>query len=114
MIYPKRGEIWWVNFDPSVGTEIRKIRPALVISNNIANKKNTKVNVIPITSSKIKEFPLTVIVDADSKNNLEKESVINVPDIATFDKTRFKSKIGVLSDKKLKEVEFKLKRHLAL
>jgi mRNA interferase MazF len=113
MINPKRGEIWWVNFEPSVGTEIRKIRPALIISNNIANKKNIRVNVIPITS-RIKELPFTVVVNADNKNNLEKVSVINIPDITTFDKIRLKSKIGTLSDEKLKEVGIKLKRHLGL
>lgn len=113
MVNPKRGEIWWVNFEPSVGTEIKKIRPALIISNDISNKKNTKVSIVPMTS-RIKEFPLNVIVNADNKNNLGKVSAINVPDITTFDKTRFKSKIGVLSDEKLKEVEFKLKRHLGL
>jgi len=113
MNYQKRGEIWWVNFESAVGTEIRKIRPAVVISNDISNKKSTKVNVIPITS-KIKALPLTIIVEADNKNNLPQKSLIVVQGITTFDKKRFKSKIGVLSEEKLKEVEFKLKRHLGL
>jgi len=113
MKYPKRGEIWWVNFDPSVGTEIRKIRPALIVSNDIANRLEKRFNVIPMTS-RIKNHPVTVLVEADNKNNLGKDSVINVPDIATFDKKRLKTKIGVLSDEKLKEVGIKLKRHLGL
>lgn len=113
MMHPKRGEIWWVNFDPSVGTEIRKTRPALIISNNIANEKSTTVNVIPITS-RIKALPIIVIIDADKKNNLKNKSLIIVPSITTSDKSRLKSKIGIISDEKLKEVEFKLKKHLGL
>ncbi|MEQ8172638.1 MAG: type II toxin-antitoxin system PemK/MazF family toxin, partial [Candidatus Eremiobacterota bacterium] len=46
MIFPKRGEIWLVEFSPSIGTEIQKTRPALVISNDIANNKSSKVTVV--------------------------------------------------------------------
>lgn len=113
MDYPKRGEIWWVNFDPAVGTEIKKIRPALIISNNFSNKVGKKYNVIPITS-KIKNLLTSVIVDIDDKNCLKNISAIKVPEIATCDKSRFKAKIGVLSSEKLKEVEKKLKLHLGL
>lgn len=113
MTYPKRGEIWWVNFEPSVGTEIKKIRPALIISNNIANEKKKRFSVIPMTS-KINFSPVAVTIEADKKNNLNNQSAIKVPDITTFDNSRLKSKIGVISEEKLKEVEFKLKRHLAL
>ena len=110
---PKRGEIWWVNFEPSVGTEIRKTRPALIISNNIANERSTRITVIPMTS-KIIDLPIVVVVEADTKNNLTNKSLIKIPDIATFDKSRLKTKIGILSAKKLSETESKLKKHLLL
>ena len=113
MSYPKRGEIWWVNFEPSFGTEIKKIRPALIISNNIANKMGKRITVIPMTS-KIKDLPIVVIVFPDADNNLESESLIKIPDIATFDKKRLKSRIGVISAQKLSEVEEKIKIHLGL
>ncbi len=111
--FPKRGEIWFTSFDPSVGTEIRKTRPALVLSNNIANKKTTKVSVVPLTSN-IKNIGLIVIVEPDKENNLKVPSLIRVPDINTFDKSRLKNKMGILSLEKLKEVEEKLKLHLSL
>ncbi|MEI8128737.1 MAG: type II toxin-antitoxin system PemK/MazF family toxin [bacterium] len=110
---PKRGEIWWVNFEPSVGTEIKKTRPALIISNNMANEKSTRITVIPMTS-RIIDLPIVVIVEADKNNNLSNTSLIKIPDLATFDKSRLKGKIGVLSNKKLVEVQTKLKIHLSL
>lgn len=112
-IFPKRGEIWLTNFDPSIGTEIRKTRPALILSNNIANKKTTKITVVPLTSN-IKNIGLVVIIEPDEENNLKKHSLIRVPDINTFDRTRLKNKIGTLSTETLKAVEQKLKIHLGL
>ncbi|OGI04682.1 MAG: hypothetical protein A2104_01590 [Candidatus Melainabacteria bacterium GWF2_32_7] len=113
MVSPKRGEIWIIEFDPSVGTEIQKTRPALIISNNIANDKSSKVTVVPLTS-RIKNIPIIVIVDPDNLNNLDRQSLIRIPDICTFDKCRLKSKIGEISKEKLKEVDKKLKLHLEL
>ena len=53
----KRGEVWWVNFDPSVGGEIKKKRPAVIVSNNAANQFLNRVQVIPLTSSVDKLYP---------------------------------------------------------
>ena len=47
----KRGEVWWVNLDPSIGTEIKKTRPAVIISNDSANKFLNRVQIIPLTSN---------------------------------------------------------------
>jgi len=53
----KRGEVWWVNFEPSLGGEIRKKRPAVVVSNDAANRFLNRVQVVPLTSSVDKLYP---------------------------------------------------------
>lgn len=113
MTFPKRGEIWLVDFDPSVGTEIQKTRPALIISNDLANQKSSKISVLPFTGN-VKKLPITVVVEPDKSNLLDKTSLIKIPEINTFDKKRLKKKIGSLSKIKLKEVEYKLTVHLEL
>jgi mRNA interferase MazF len=56
-MHPRRGEVWWVAFDPSVGGEIQKTRLALIISNNAANAALNRVIVIPLTSQTSKVYP---------------------------------------------------------
>ena len=109
----RRGEIWLVSFDPSVGSEIRKTRPALVVSNDIANENNSKVTLIPITGT-IVALPIVVIVQPDPENGLSKPSLIRVPDVTTFDKRRLRRKLGVLRPEQLEEVARKLRAHLSL
>ena len=53
----KRSEIWWINFEPSIGGEIRKKRPAVIVSNNAANQFLNRVQVIPLTSNVDKLYP---------------------------------------------------------
>ena len=110
---PRRGEIWLVGFDPAVGTEIRKTRPALVVSNDIANDRSPKVTVLPITGT-VRESPIVVVVQPDERNRLDRPSLVRVPDVSTFDRVRLKRRLGVLAPETMREVSEKLRVHLGL
>ncbi len=65
----KRGEVWWVNFEPSIGGEIRKQRPAVIISHNAANKYLNRVQVVPLTSNVDRFYPSEALVTLKGKQN---------------------------------------------
>jgi len=104
-----RGEVWWVNFDPSIGGEIKKKRPAIIISNNAANKFLNRVQVIPLTSNTAKLHPSEAFVTI-RKN----KSKAMADQIATVSKMRVFEKYGVVSEKDIKKVEKALCIHLGL
>ena len=59
---PRRGEVWWVAFDPSLGGEIRKTRPAIVVSNDAANRLLNRIQVVPLTSKVKRLYPAEAYV----------------------------------------------------
>ena len=99
-MHPRRGEVWWVSFDPSVGGEIRKTRPALVLSNNAANAALNRVIVIPLTSQTEKLYPGEALITLNGE-----QSKAKADQIATASKQRLRSKVGSLSFADLAAVE---------
>ncbi|WP_089418318.1 type II toxin-antitoxin system PemK/MazF family toxin [Vitreoscilla filiformis] len=105
----QRGEVWWVEFDPAVGSEIRKTRPAVLVSNDVANKYLGRVVVIPLTSNTGRVYPGEAVVSVAGRS-----SKAMADQIMTADKVRLKTHIGTLSQADMLAVEDAVKVHLAL
>jgi len=88
----KRGEIWWVNFDTSVGGEIRKQRPAVIVSNDAANQYLNGVQVVPLTSSVGKLYPSESYITFRGK-----KTKAMADQITTVSKKRLINQAGSLS-----------------
>lgn len=104
-----RGDVFWVDFNPSVGSEIQKIRPALVVSNNSANTHASRVIVAPITSNTKKAYLFEVVIQLPMLNGK-----ILLDQIKSFDKSRLKEKIVSLDYETMVLVDEALKVALDL
>lgn len=110
----KQGDIYFVRFDPSIGHEYRKTRPAIVIQSEEISNISSLVTVMPISSHIERCQEPDIPVERDEKNRLAKDSVIMVRRISTFDQSRFKRKIGEASSPVLRKVRGYLRKHFAL
>ena len=87
-----RGEVWWINFTPSVGGEIKKTRPAIVISNNYSNKSLNRIQVVPLTSNISKCYPCEAFILINGK-----KAKAVADQLTTVSKERLNTKIGFLN-----------------
>lgn len=116
-IFPRRGEVYLVNFDPTIGAEIKKIRPALVIQNDIGNQYSSTIVVAAITGNghkkKVKQVPVSVLI-ADGEGGLTKDSLVLLGQIRTIDKRRLGKRLGAISAKTMNLVDKELRVSLEL
>ena len=113
MTAPCRGDIYWVNLDPVIGSEIAKTRPALIISNDIGNQYADRVIVAPISSGGGKVYPFEVRLNA-REGGLAKDSKVLLDQIRTVDKSRLGNRIGKLALERMEEVNRAIRLSLAV
>lgn len=100
MAYPKKGEIYLANFDPTIGHEVKKKRPALIISNNIHNQYSPLVTVAPLSSNVSKVYPFEVYIPKGI-GDLNDNSKIMIIQLRSIDKKRLLNKLGAIEDRKI-------------
>ncbi|MGD9659059.1 MAG: type II toxin-antitoxin system PemK/MazF family toxin, partial [Methylocystis sp.] len=105
----RRGDVYWINFDPSIGGEIRKRRPAVIVSKNAANEAQNRIQVVPLTSNAGRLYPSEAMVTIEGK-----PSKAMADQLTTASKQRVGGRLGALSAKDLKEVERAIKTQLGL
>ena len=104
-----RGEAWWVEFDPAVGSEIRKTRPAVIVSNDTSNRHLARVQVMPLSSNVERVYPSETVITLAGQR-----SKVMADQIMTADKRRLKTSLGRLSQADMLAVERVIRLQLGL
>lgn len=106
---PRRGELWWVALDPAIGTEIRKTRPAVVVSNDSCNRFGSRIVVLPITSHVASLYPGEASIEVSGR-----PARALGDQIRSVDRTRLRSRIGSLGADEVRAVDVALRVTLDL
>ncbi|HRX15439.1 MAG TPA: type II toxin-antitoxin system PemK/MazF family toxin [Spirochaetota bacterium] len=103
---PQKGEIWLVNFDPTVGSEVSKKRPAIVMSSNVIGILPLRI-IVPVTSwqEKFANNPWLIKIEKNLTNNLNNDSTADAFQVKSISNERFIKKIGSISDSLVNEIK---------
>jgi mRNA interferase MazF len=105
MADPQRGELWWINFDPTIGAEISKLRLAVVVSPDAVGKLPLRI-VVPVTEWKDRyaSYPWHVSIRQGTHNNLTKKSTADCFQVKSVSLERFHNPAGRISAQELEEI----------
>jgi len=111
----KQGEIWLIDLNPTIGAEIKKSRPAVIVNDNSLGKLPLKI-IVPVTEwkNKYKVAPWMIKVEPDKKNGLNKNSSIDCFQVRSVSQARFIRKLGIVSDSILDEIKIALSKVLSI
>ena len=110
----KRGEIYYANLSPTVGSEVSKRRPVLIVSNNANNRAASTVTIVPITSNISRVYPFEVLLSLE-QSGLSKPSKTQAQQIRTISKQRLtEERVGSLNQEIMLLVDAAIRLHLAL
>jgi mRNA interferase MazF len=112
--FPKRGEIYLVNFDPTIGSEIKKTRPALVVQNDVSNEFSPITIVAAITSKYDNKLYPTEILIKKNEAGLTQDSVVLLNQIRSIDRQRLIKRIGKIDEIKIRRIDTAIKISLGL
>jgi mRNA interferase MazF len=111
---PRRGDVYWASLDPTVGAEIAKTRPVVIISNDVGNRHSSVVIVAALTSGRgDRVYPFEVLINA-GEGGLSRASKILLNQVRTIDKTRLGRRIGALGWERMIEVDAAIRLSLAV
>jgi mRNA interferase MazF len=108
-----RGDIILVDFDPALKSEASSIRPAIILTNNIANELSPTLVVVPLTSNTDRVYPFEILLER-SLSGLEYDSKVQIQYIRHISPKRFKRVIGMVGDEVMHYISERLREHLAL
>ena len=109
----KRGEVYWVDWSPSRGSEQAGVRPGLVIQNDIGNQYSPNTIVAALTTARHRPYPFMVSVSA-AESGLPQDSIVNLSAIMTVSKERLLEQCGRLPSERMAQVDIALRRSLGL
>ena len=110
--FPRRGDVWIVNWNPAGGSEQAGRRPALIIQNNIGNEK-APTAIVAAISINVKNYPMNVVV-SPPEGGLKSSSIVKTSQILTVSKERLEKRLGGLSDELMDKVDRAIKLSLSL
>jgi len=112
--FPKRGEIYLVNFDPTVGSEIQKTRPAIILQNDISNQHSPITIVAALTSQFDTELYPTEVLINPPEGGLTYPSVVLLNQIRSIDRKRLVKRLGIISEELMNSVNNAIQISLGL